>query len=119
MARTSILEAQKQAEIAAAGGDKAKEAEIEARYGARQTEEEAAAEQKRIDLMKRSFAQAQKEAAEAMAKAKAAQQTAATDTPGADLAVQAQAIAEARKKESAKLIADLDSASNSNILRNA
>lgn len=115
-ARMAILKAQEDAEIAAAGGDKVKEAEIHARFGARQTQEEAAAEQSRIDLMKRNLAQAQKDAAAAMAKSKALE--GAGETPGADLVPVAGRIAEARQKESVKLIAEMNSEMNSNILRN-
>jgi hypothetical protein len=107
-ARAAILKAQEEAEIAAAGGDKAKEAEIHARYGARQTREEAEAEQVRINLMKRDLAQAQKDAAAAMAKSKAAEKSAESGAPGADAAVEAAATAEARKKLTARLAADLD-----------
>lgn len=115
-ARKGILEASKQAELGAAGGDKAKEAEINARYGAKQTEEEAAAEQMRIDVMKRNFEKAQQEAAVAMKAAEAAAKTRQKPTPGADEAVEAAARISVRKKEIIDLEAARDKATGPNTL---
>jgi len=115
-AQKKWLKAMEETEIAAAGGDKEKEAEIRARYGARATEDELAAERARIDLMKQTQEAAKKEAAGAMKEAEAARAAQKAGVPGADEAAAAAAIVAARSTRTQKLQADYEAATQGKTL---